>query len=123
MKTREIIPFVGKIAKETKNIETKSMIREKDLPGLKLMNRGKVRDIYDLGRTLLIVATDRISAFDVVMKEPIPNKGPILTRISAFWFEATENIIPNHMISTDVGNFPPVCQFHWTVLDGRAWNC
>jgi len=99
---------------------TNRLIRETDLKGLKLMKRGKVRDIYDLGNDLLIVATDRISAFDVVMDDPIPDKGRVLTRISAFWSETTENIIPNHMISTDGGDFPPVCQIHWEVLEGRS---
>lgn len=99
---------------------TKRMIRETDLPELKLMKRGKVRDIYDLGIDLLIVATDRISAFDVVMDDSIPDKGKILTRISAFWFEATENIIRNHMISTNTGALPPACMIHREVLEGRT---
>ena len=70
--------------------------------GLKLINRGKVRDIYDLGEHLLIVATDRISAFDVVMPNPIPGKGIILTQISKFWFGIMESIIPHHLISAEV---------------------
>ena len=75
-------------------------------PDLKLAARGKVRDIYDLGETLLIVTTDRISAFDVIMNEGIPDKGYVLTQISAFWFRQMEEIIPNHIISTDVNDFP-----------------
>jgi phosphoribosylaminoimidazole-succinocarboxamide synthase len=89
----------------------------KDLP---LKGRGKVRDIYDLGDTLLIVATDRISAFDVVMPNPIPDKGRVLTQISRFWFEATEDIVPNHLISTDVGGFPEVCRPYREILAGRT---
>ena len=101
-------------------METKTMVRETDLKGLKLINRGKVRDIYELGNDLLIVATDRISAFDVVMDDPIPDKGRILTQISTFWFEATENITPNHLISTDAGVFPPPCQPYREILEGRT---
>ena len=101
-------------------MDSKHTVRETNLPGLKLLSRGKVRDIYDLGDDLLIVTTDRISAFDVVMDDPIPDKGKILTRISAFWFEATDNIIRNHMISTDAGVFPPACQTHRDVLEGRT---
>jgi phosphoribosylaminoimidazole-succinocarboxamide synthase len=89
----------------------------KDLP---LKGRGKVRDIYDLGETLLIVATDRISAFDVVMPNPIPDKGRVLTQISRFWFEATEDIVPNHLISTDVGDFPEVCRPYREILASRT---
>jgi len=89
----------------------------KDLP---LKGRGKVRDIYDIGETLLIVATDRISAFDVVMPNPIPDKGMVLTQISRFWFEATHDIVPNHLISTEVGDFPEVCWPYREILAGRT---
>lgn len=95
-------------------------IRETDLEGLRLKARGKVRDIYDLGETLLIVATDRISAFDVVMNEPVPDKGRILTKISSHWFENTRDIVPNHLISSDVEEFPEVCRPHMPVLAGRT---
>jgi phosphoribosylaminoimidazole-succinocarboxamide synthase len=74
------------------------VITQTNFPGMKLKNRGKVRDIYDFGEALLIVATDRISAFDVVMNEGIPYKGKVLTQISDFWFEQTKDIIPNHLI-------------------------
>jgi len=87
---------------------------------LKLLARGKVRDIYDLGDKLLLVASDRISAFDVVMNEPIPGKGRILTTISAFWFHQMTDIIGNHLISTDVSEFPSVCQPFADVLEGRS---
>jgi phosphoribosylaminoimidazole-succinocarboxamide synthase len=91
-----------------------------DFPGLKLMTRGKVRDIYDLGDTLLLVTSDRISAFDVIMNEPIPNKGFVLTQISAFWFRQMEDIVKNHIISTDVADFPAECQPYADVLRGRS---
>jgi len=73
---------------------------ETRLPGLKLLKRGKVRDVYDLGNELLIVATDRISAFDVILPTPIPGKGRILTQISLFWFNKMQHIVPNHLSST-----------------------
>jgi phosphoribosylaminoimidazole-succinocarboxamide synthase len=91
-----------------------------DFPELKLACRGKVRDIYDLGETLLIVTSDRISAFDVIMNEGIPDKGYVLTQISAFWFRQMEDIIPNHIISTDVKDFPAECQKYAAQLEGRS---
>jgi phosphoribosylaminoimidazole-succinocarboxamide synthase len=91
-----------------------------DLPDLGPRRQGKVRDIYDLGDHLLLVATDRISAFDVVMADPIPDKGRILTQISAFWFGLLSDLIPNHLITWDVGDFPPVCLSHREVLAGRT---
>lgn len=95
-------------------------VMQTDFPGLKLMTRGKVRDIYDLGDTLLLVTSDRISAFDVIMNEPIPNKGFVLTQISAFWFRQMEDIVKNHIISTDVADFPAECQPYADVLRGRS---
>ena len=91
-----------------------------DFPDLKLAGRGKVRDIYDLGDSLLIVTSDRISAFDVIMNEGIPDKGYVLTQISAFWFHQMEDIIPNHIISTDVNDFPTECQKYADQLEGRS---
>jgi phosphoribosylaminoimidazole-succinocarboxamide synthase len=91
-----------------------------DFKTLPLTSRGKVRDIYDLGSCLLIVATDRISAFDVIMPNPIPGKGEILTRMSAFWFKQTEDIIPNHLIATNPGDFPKACDPYREMLRGRA---
>lgn len=91
-----------------------------DFPGLKLLARGKVRDIYDLGDTLLLVASDRISAFDVIMNEPIPDKGFVLTKISAFWFRRMEDIVKNHLISTEVSEFPEICQPFAEELRGRS---
>jgi len=87
---------------------------------LTLRGRGKVRDIYDLGDQLLIVATDRISAFDVVMPNPIPDKGRVLTQLSKFWFNLTGEIIPNHIISTEVDDFPEDCQPYLEVLKERS---
>lgn len=101
-------------------MDARMLINETNLSGLNLMKQGKVRDIYDFGETLLIVVTDRISAFDVVMDDPIPDKGRILTQISAFWFKATDGIIANHMISTSAGAFPPECQPHREILEGRS---
>ncbi|MBN2088348.1 phosphoribosylaminoimidazolesuccinocarboxamide synthase [candidate division KSB1 bacterium] len=84
------------------------------------VRRGKVRDIYELDDALLIVATDRISAFDVVMPNGIPDKGKVLTQISRFWFEKTAHIIPNHLISTDVTDFPTLFQPYREMLAGRS---
>ena len=91
-----------------------------DFSELKLVNRGKVRDIYDLGDSLLMVATDRISAFDVVMDEPVPDKGKILNQISLFWFEVMRDIVANHVISGEVDDFPEVCRPYTEQLDGRS---
>lgn len=95
-------------------------VMQTDLPGLKLVTRGKVRDIYDLGEALLLVTSDRISAFDVIMDEPIPDKGFVLTAISTFWFRQMEDIVKNHIISTDVADFPAACQPYADVLKGRS---
>jgi len=93
---------------------------ETHLAGLPPHRSGKVRDIYDLGDTLLIVATDRISAFDYVLGSGIPDKGKVLTRLSAFWFEQTRHIVPNHVVQTDVRLFPAALQPHAAILDGRS---
>ena len=93
---------------------------ETNFPHLTLKGRGKVRDIYDLGDTLLIVASDRISAFDVVMNDPIPDKGKILTQISAFWFTQIADLGPHHLLSTDVAAFPPACQAYTENLRDRS---
>lgn len=91
-----------------------------DLPGLKLVSRGKVRDIYEVGGDLLIVATDRISAFNVILPTPIPRKGEALTRISSFWFDKMRTVAPNHMITADVAKMPAALQKHAAQLNGRA---
>src|SRR5512137_175560 len=96
------------------------LVLKTDFPDLKLAGRGKVRDIYDLGDSLLIVTTDRISAFDVIMTEGIPDKGYVLNQISAFWFRQMEGIVPNHIISTDVADFPAACRKYADILRGRS---
>lgn len=88
----------------------KSYVLETDFPDLKLVKRGKVRDIYDLGDTLLMVMSDRISAFDVIMPNPVPGKGRVLTQISLFWFEAMQPLIANHLVASDVADYPAECQ-------------
>jgi phosphoribosylaminoimidazole-succinocarboxamide synthase len=90
------------------------------LPGFNLFKKGKVRDVYDLGDSLLIVATDRISAFDYVLPSTIPDKGKVLTQLSKFWFEYTALICSNHMISTDVHEFPDELRKHADVLNRRS---
>lgn len=91
-----------------------------EFKSLTLKGRGKVRDIYDLGDRLLIVATDRISAFDVVMPNPIPDKGRILTQLSGFWFNLTKGIVPNHIVSTEVEDYPKECQPYQEMLRDRS---
>jgi phosphoribosylaminoimidazole-succinocarboxamide synthase len=95
-------------------------IIQTNLPGIKLHARGKVRDIYDLGDRFLIVVTDRLSAFDVVLPTPIPNKGKVLNQMSAFWFEHFRNVVPNHVISTQVNDFPAELQPFRDQLEGRS---
>jgi phosphoribosylaminoimidazole-succinocarboxamide synthase len=97
-----------------------NVISATEFKTLNLKGRGKVRDIYDLGDRLLIVATDRISAFDVVMPNPIPDKGKVLTQLSKFWFELTKEIVPNHLISTEVEDFPKECKPYQEILRGRS---
>jgi phosphoribosylaminoimidazole-succinocarboxamide synthase len=93
---------------------------EETLSGLTLFNRGKVRDIYSLGDKLLLVASDRISAFDVILPTLIPDKGKILTQLSEFWFGVVKDIVPHHLISTNVDDFPAACQAHRAELEGRS---
>ena len=95
-------------------------VSQTNFEGLNLIKRGKVRDIYDLGENLLMVASDRISAFDVVMPDPIADKGIILTQISLYWFEIMQPIIDNHVISANVNEYPPICKPHAEALRGRS---
>jgi len=95
-------------------------IYQTNFPTLKFLKRGKVRDIYDLGEHLLIIATDRLSAFDVVMPQPIPYKGKVLTQISNYWFDVVKDIIPNHIIAMDVEKFPKECEQYKDQLRGRS---
>ena len=91
-----------------------------DLKGLKLFNKGKVRDVYEVDNYLLIIATDRISAFDVIMPNPIPGKGEILTRMSVFWFNRMKDIVENHLVSTNPLDFPEECSPFMKELKGRS---
>ncbi|MGH7888198.1 MAG: phosphoribosylaminoimidazolesuccinocarboxamide synthase [Candidatus Binatia bacterium] len=93
---------------------------EELLSGLKLFNRGKVRDVYDLGDKLLLVASDRISAFDVILPTLIPDKGKILTQLSEFWFAIVKDIVRDHLITTNIEEFPAACQAHKAALEGRS---
>jgi phosphoribosylaminoimidazole-succinocarboxamide synthase len=99
---------------------TTPLVSMTEFKSLTLKGRGKVRDIYDLGDRLLIVATDRISAFDVVMPNPIPDKGRILTQLSGFWFNLTKGIVPNHIVSTEVEDYPKECQPYQEMLRYRS---
>jgi len=96
------------------------VVSQTDFPELNLLKRGKVRDMYDLGEHLLMVATDRISAFDVVMRDPIPEKGIILTQISLFWFGMMKSVVGNHVITGDVDEFPKICRPYAATLKGRS---
>ena len=91
-----------------------------NFPNLKLYAKGKVRDIYEVGDYLLLVSTDRLSAFDVIMSQGIPYKGMVLTKISEFWFNLTKDIIPNHFITTDVNKYPAECKEYSEVLQNRS---
>jgi phosphoribosylaminoimidazole-succinocarboxamide synthase len=96
------------------------LVLETNLEGLKPPKRGKVRDIYDLGDALLIVATDRISAFDVILPNAVPEKGRVLTQISKYWFSKTSDIVANHLITMEVKDYPAECKKHADVLEGRS---
>ena len=98
-------------------------VTETNLSGLTLLGRGKVRDIYEVEDKLLLVASDRLSAFDVVLPDGIPYKGEVLTRISAFWFRKLEGVVANHMVSVDVDDFPAAAKAHAAVLRGRSMLC
>ena len=91
-----------------------------DLPGLPPPRRGKVRDVYDLGDRLLIVATDRLSAYDHVLRPAIPGKGKILSQLTNFWFGELAGIVPNHLLATDAADFPPELAPHAALLAGRS---
>lgn len=108
------LPFKGN------NHMNHKIILETNLSGLPAPKRGKVRDIYEVEDKLLIVSSDRLSAFDVIMNQGIPQKGIVLNTISTFWFNLTKDILPNHIISTDVDEFPEICQPHKEILRGRS---
>jgi phosphoribosylaminoimidazole-succinocarboxamide synthase len=96
------------------------VVMETDLAGLKILRRGKVRDVYEVGEHLLIIATDRVSAFDVVLPDGIAGKGKILTGISLYWFEQMKDIIENHVVATEVKDYPEVLRKHGDILEGRS---
>ena len=96
---------------------------ETNLPGLKLIGRGKVRDIYEADGKVLLVASDRLSAFDVVLPDGIPGKGKVLTQISAFWFKMLEDVVPNHMLSINADEYPPEARAYSETLRGRSMLC
>ncbi|MCX7919195.1 MAG: phosphoribosylaminoimidazolesuccinocarboxamide synthase [bacterium] len=102
------------------NTNSLSVIVTTNLPDLKLFKRGKVRDVYEFGNQLLIVATDRISAFDVVLPNGIPYKGKVLTQLSLFWFEFTKHIVPNHLITAEINEFPSETEQYRDILMGRS---
>ena len=95
-------------------------IKETEFDTLNLKSRGKVRDIYDLGDALLMVASDRVSAFDVILPNPMPGKGKVLTQISLFWFEIMESLIANHIISSNVDEYPAACRPYAEQLRDRS---
>jgi phosphoribosylaminoimidazole-succinocarboxamide synthase len=97
-----------------------ALVLETALPGYTLLRRGKVRDVYDVGEHYLIVATDRISAFDVVLPNGIPGKGRVLTQISIHWFRQVADLIENHLVATEVDDFPQTLRAHRAVLEGRS---
>ena len=100
--------------------DVEKVVFETHLPGLHLLHRGKVRDMYEVDGRLLMVATDRLSAFDVVLPTPIPGKGVILTRMSLFWFHRLRDIVPNHVVSSDVKEYPGSCRRFEEQLAGRS---
>jgi phosphoribosylaminoimidazole-succinocarboxamide synthase len=97
-----------------------SVLLETNLPGVKLFSRGKVRDVYELGNKLLVVATDRLSAFDVVMREGIPDKGRVLTQLSCFWFNLIQDEFRHHFISANVADYPAELHPFADQLEGRS---
>ena len=99
---------------------TKSVLNEFNFTNLNLLKEGKVRSVYDLGDQLLFVASDRVSAFDVILNQGIPHKGEILTKLSEFWFNISTEIIGNHFITSDVNLYPEVCKPYAEDLAGRS---
>ena len=97
-----------------------SSVVKTEFKDLNLIHRGKVRDLYEVEDKLLMVATDRISAFDVVMDDPVPNKGKVLTKLSLFWFNFLGDILPNHLITAEVEKYPSVCEPYLEELRGRS---
>lgn len=101
-------------------VDSATPLLETRIPGLTVWRRGKVRDVYDLGDRLLIVATDRLSAFDVVLPTGIPDKGRVLTQLSLFWFSLLSDVVPNHVLAWDVAGYPPELRGAASQLAGRS---
>jgi phosphoribosylaminoimidazole-succinocarboxamide synthase len=97
-----------------------TLVLKTEMPDIGIPRQGKVRDIYDLGELLLLIASDRISAFDVVLPNGIPGKGRVLTQISLFWFRQMEGIVKNHVVATDIEDFPPKLRKYGDMLEGRS---
>jgi phosphoribosylaminoimidazole-succinocarboxamide synthase len=97
-----------------------TLVLKTEMPDIGIPRQGKVRDIYDLGELLLLIASDRISAFDVVLPNGIPGKGRVLTQISLFWFRQMEGIVKNHVVATDIEDFPPKLRKYRDMLEGRS---
>jgi phosphoribosylaminoimidazole-succinocarboxamide synthase len=96
------------------------ILMETDLKDIKFLRRGKVRDVYEIDDYLLIIATDRVSAFDVVLPNGIPDKGKVLTQISIYWFNRMKDIIENHIVATDVKDYPKILHKYKDILEGRS---
>jgi phosphoribosylaminoimidazole-succinocarboxamide synthase len=96
------------------------LLAQTELPGIKRVAQGKVRDIFEVGDNLLIVATDRLSAFDVVLPDPIHDKGRVLTQLSRFWFERFQKLVPNHVVAVEVSDFPAALKPFACQLEGRS---
>src|SRR6185436_6976279 len=99
---------------------TINVVTQTDISGVEFFRRGKVRDVYAIEDKLLIVVTDRISAFDVVLPNPIPHKGAVLTALSLFWFDFLKDVVPNHLISTDVDSYPEPLRAYRDQLERRS---
>lgn len=97
-----------------------TMVLKTEMPDVKFLRSGKVRDVYEVGDNLLIVASDRVSAFDVVLPNGIPGKGRVLTQISLYWFEQVKDIIPNHVVATKIDEYPAVLRKYGGMLGGRS---
>ena len=101
-------------------MSAEKIVLKTDLPGVKLFSRGKVRDLYELNNELVIVTTDRISAFDCVLSSGIPHKGEVLTALSEHWFNLTSDIVSNHLVTTSINLFPEILRKHEEELKGRS---
>jgi len=101
-------------------VSASTPVLDTSLDGLTLVRRGKVRDVYAVDDALVMIATDRISAFDYVLGSGIPDKGRVLTQLSAFWFNRTRHLVANHLLSTDVATYPAAARAHAELLEGRS---